>query len=169
MEIVKFQDAKIPCIVQEDKKIYVVIKPICDAIGVNHESTIRSLKNHPVLRAEHTVLCVQVDGKQRREYTVLPIQFISGWLFSININKVKQDAKPKLFVYQRKCFDVLNDHFFGNLRRQLEWNEQEILLLNEMNELNEKKNEFNNILRDKKRVLDKLRQNRLIKQPMLFP
>lgn len=56
---------------------------------------------------------------------------------------------------------------FGNMRRQLEVNTLEISLLEEINQLNEQKNELSNTLRQKKNKLDKVGELRLKPDPEL--
>lgn len=53
------------------------------------------------------------------------------------------------------------------MRRQIEVNTMEISLLEEINQLNEQKNELTNVLRQKKSKLDKIRELRLKPDPEL--
>lgn len=58
----------------------------------------------------------------------LPLEFIHGWLFTINENLVNENAKPKLREFKKECYQVLFNHFYGkyefyeqnlNLKRSL--------------------------------------------------
>lgn len=72
-----------------------------------------------------------------------------------------------MLTYKRECYRVLANHFIGNMRRQIEVNTMEISLLEEINQLNEQKNELTNVLRQKKSKLDKIRELRLKPDPEL--
>lgn len=57
----------------------------------------------------------------------LPIQHVHGWLFSIQIAKVKPEAKELLLAFKKECYAVLFGHFFGknkniesNIKRRFE-------------------------------------------------
>ena len=41
----------------------------------------------------------------------LPLSMLNGWLFGVDVNRVKEEIKPKLIRYQEECFDVLAKHF----------------------------------------------------------
>ena len=72
-----------------------------------------------------------------------------------------------MLTYKLECYRVVAYHFFGNMRRQIEVNTMEISLLEEINQLNEQKNELTNVLRQKKSKLDKIRELRLKPDPEL--
>jgi hypothetical protein len=43
--------------------------------------------------------------------TALPLDYLNGWLFGINANRVKDEVKDRLVRYQEECYQVLADHF----------------------------------------------------------
>ena len=166
-EIVKVNGITIECPIEEGQN-YVAVKPICEALGIDHSAQIRDLKEDVILGSTVVVMTtVAGDGKQR-EMVCIPLKFVFGWLFSINENKVKPEAKEHVLKYKLECYTVLFNHFFGNVKRQLEANEIEIKLLEEINELNEVKNRASSELREKKAKLDKIREERLKNEPTLF-
>ena len=52
------------------------------------------------------------DGKTY-QMICIPLQFFPGWLFSINPDNVKEEAREQLIKYQLECNKVLFDYFFG--------------------------------------------------------
>lgn len=46
-------------------------------------------------------------------FLALPIRKLAAWLYSIDIEKVKEEVKPLLERYQDECDEVLHEHFFG--------------------------------------------------------
>ena len=90
---------------------YVAMKPICENIGIDWEAQRQRIARHPVLNS--TACMTQVfaeDGKQR-EMLCLPLSMLNGWLFGVDVNRVRPDVQPKLIRYQLECFDVLHRHF----------------------------------------------------------
>jgi hypothetical protein len=114
---VQIHKSIITCIVDVTGEIYVPIKPICDAIGIHAESALRSIKNDPILGDNHTVrLGYDTLGRQKQMY-YLPIHMLNGWLFGIDVSKVKGSGKEALILYKRDCYRILFNHFFGKYRQ----------------------------------------------------
>lgn len=137
----------------------VPVKPICEALGVAFQSQNTKLKEHPIYSSVVTLsLTTGADGKQY-EMTCIPIEFLSGWLFSINPANVKEEAKKGLIQFQLQCNQVLFYHFFGRQKRQIEQNAIEIALLEEIAELKKNRGEINKELSDKERKLEAVRKD----------
>lgn len=166
-DVVKFNGSELACL-KDQNTIFVAIKPICEALGLDSKNQYEQILKDEVLGqlvGEHPL--VAADGKIRIMYC-LPLDFINGWLFQIKLtNTMSEETKQALLLYKRKCYQILADHFFGNMRKQLETNTMEISLLEEINQLNEQKNELTNTLRQKKSKLDKIREMRLSPDPEL--
>ncbi|OJJ23254.1 hypothetical protein BKI52_02550 [marine bacterium AO1-C] len=111
-DIVKFHDADIPCITDENGNILVAIRPICEAIGLNVHRTMERIKEHPVLMLVHTLRGVPDRRNHTQQMFCLPLDYIPGWLFSIDANRVKASAQTTLLKFQKECFRVLFWHFF---------------------------------------------------------
>ena len=168
-EIVKFYGNDLTCIIEESGQILVVVKPICDDLGLDSDRQIRTISDDDVLGPERSEQTVQVGNDQPRKMVCLPLESINGWLFQIKItNTMQPETKEKLIAYKRQCYKVLFSHFFGNLKKQIEANEMEIRLLEEINELNETKNRATKELCEKRGKLEKIRTERLKNEPSLF-
>lgn len=107
-----------------DGVFYVPIKPICDAIGLNHNSAYKGIKNDDFL-GELCNLMPQLgsDGK-RYEMLSLPWWTLHGWLCSVDSLRVNSEARATLKSYKMICHKVLHDFFVGSVecmttRRQL--------------------------------------------------
>ncbi len=95
-----------------DGKPFVAMKPIIENIGLQWEAQYKRILRHPGLKGSMSMMDIQVDGDvQRRQYLCLPLSMLNGWLFGVDVNRVKEEIKPKLVQYQRECFDVLAKHF----------------------------------------------------------
>ena len=98
----------------ENNVLYVAIRPICEAIGLDAKSALRNIKNDEILGG---VVCSRTlhDASNRlQEMLCMPIQYLNGWLFSLQINKVKEEIRPTLLKYKKECYEVLFNHFFGS-------------------------------------------------------
>lgn len=90
---------------------YAAMKPICEAIGVQWQAQYNRIMRHPVLKSTVSMMdTVAVDGKSR-EMLMLPIEYLNGWLFGIDVNRVNPEIKDKLIAYQRECFRVLDQYW----------------------------------------------------------
>jgi hypothetical protein len=99
--------------------IYIPVRPICDYLGVDWSAQYRRINRDPVLSAELTpcvvVTATQGQPDQRRDLLCLPLDMISGWLFGINANRVKEELRDRLIQYQRECYRVLADAFVNRI------------------------------------------------------
>ena len=91
-------------------QIFVPVRPLCDFLGVDWSGQLRRINNDPVL--SHVIRQVEVNtpgGKQSMQ--CVPLDYLNGWLFGINANRVKEDIRERLIRYQRECYLVLRDAF----------------------------------------------------------
>jgi hypothetical protein len=89
----------------------VPIKPICEILGIDAKAQ-RDRINRDEIYSSIGVMTTSVgaDGKDR-EMLCLPIEFISGWIFSIDTSRVSEEAKPNVIRYKMECHKVLYQHF----------------------------------------------------------
>lgn len=98
--------------VERDDGVFVAIKPICDSLGVDWKSQYQRIKDDPVLsEGMVTITIPSLGGAQ--ETTCLKLNLINGWLFKIDSRRVKEEVKPRLLAYQRECYQVLFEAFYG--------------------------------------------------------
>lgn len=104
-------------VVEHDGKHFVAMKPIAEVLGLDWRAQIQLLKRDPVL--DRTICIIQIvaeDGKLR-EMFCLPLQYLNGWLFKINADRYTGERREKIIRYQKECYQVLFDHFFGKYQR----------------------------------------------------
>lgn len=102
-------------VVADDREQLVAVKPVCEIIGVAYPPQFTKLKEHPIFGSTITLsVTVGSDGKER-EMACIPLQFFPGWLFSINPDNVKEEARENLIKYQLECNKVLFDYFFSRV------------------------------------------------------
>ena len=154
--------------VERDGEIFVPIKPICEAIGIDARAQRDKIQSDEILGSTGVLsTLVAADGKEREMYC-LPLRYVYGWLFTINPKNVAPEAREAVAVYRRKCYDVLYEHFTGSMRRTIETNNAEIELLEQINSAISREKEAKAERRKAEEALGKLRAERLNPQPCLF-
>lgn len=98
--------------------IYVPIRPICDLLGVDWSAQRRRISRDPVLGGESMSVAITTtdigpDSRRPRtsEMLALPLDYVSGFLFGINAERVKKEVREQLIRYQRECYKVLAEAF----------------------------------------------------------
>ena len=131
-KLVKFYETQLVTFIDKSGKPFVAVKPICDAIGLNANTALKGIRNHPILGPDSAIQHHQVGNNQKREYLMLPIEYLNGWLFSIDIKRVSPEAQQKLMVYQKECYQVLYNAWFGVNRNIVDKQKQRFLLLQDL-------------------------------------
>lgn len=131
-EIIKFNETELVAIRNEESKILVAVNPIAEAIGLNPKSVARAINSHPILGAEATIQYLQLGENQKRNYLTIPIEYLNGWLFSIELGKVNTLARENLITYQRECYRALYEYFFGSKNIVIEKQTRRFELLQEL-------------------------------------
>ena len=107
--IARINNVDIVLINDGEKRI--AIRPICEALGVSYQAQIDKVKNDAKFNSTVMLsITVGADGKQR-EMVTIPFKKVFGWLYSINANNVKPEARENLIRYQEECNDALYTYF----------------------------------------------------------
>lgn len=158
---------EISAVRDEKHNFFVPVKPICDAIGVAYQAQHLKLQEHEILAPTVTLrVMVAADGKQR-EMVCLPLEYVYGWIFTINAKNVSEAAHDSILRYQLECYDALYRHFAGSLRRRVEENEAEIAALKAVNEAIIREKEAKAARRKAEDHLASIRKSRLDSCPIL--
>ena len=154
--------------VELDGEIFVPIKPICEAIGIDARAQRDKIQSDEILSSTGVLsTSVAADGKER-EMFCLPLRYVYGWLFTINPKNVAPGACETVARYRRECYDVLYEHFTGSMRRTIETNNAEIELLQQIDSAISDEKEAKGRRKKAEEALGKLRAKRLNSQPCLF-
>lgn len=158
ISIAKVNNVSIIVINDEEKRV--AIRPICEALGVSIQKQLERLKSDPILNSVITLrVTTGADGKQY-EMQTLPLKYVFGWLFRIDSRNVKEEAREAVLKYQMECYDVLYNHFFGSMEKQIEVNREEVKLLEQLNEMQNQRTEINSKMKKIKKDLEIIRTER---------
>ncbi len=95
-------------------QIFVPIRPICDFLGVAWDPQRRRIYRDPVLSKRIESVTLTVTDAYRtigRDMLCLPLDYLNGWLFGIDANRVKSEIKERIIRYQEECHKVLAEAF----------------------------------------------------------
>jgi hypothetical protein len=97
-----------------DGSVHVPVRPVCDLLGVNWAAQYRRINRDAVLAEEMSSVEITAQEGERmvaRKMQCLPLDYISGFLFGINADRVKPALKERVVRYQRECYKVLAEAF----------------------------------------------------------
>lgn len=102
---------KVSILMIENGERQVPIKPICEALGLDPNGQIQKIKSHPIMGSTACNLHVVAGDKKEREMACIPLKYVFGWLFTIQSNMVKEEAREFVIKYQTECYEALYRHF----------------------------------------------------------
>lgn len=98
-------------LVDDSSQKLVPIRPICEALGIDYPSQFTKLKSDDFLRST-VVLSTTVGADEKgRDMVCIPLEFVFGWLFTINPKNVNPEAREAVAKYRIECYRALYRHF----------------------------------------------------------
>lgn len=111
-QVLFYEDEIVAVLVADgaEQEVYVPVRPLVELLGLSWGSQLQRLRKDPVLAEEvHQIRVETAGGPQAM--AAIPLDFLQGWLFGINANRVKEAVRPRLIRYQRECYRVLAEAF----------------------------------------------------------
>nr|DAH08461.1 MAG TPA: repressor domain protein [Bacteriophage sp.] len=99
--------------VEQNGNHYVAMKPICENIGLSWEPQLLRIKRDNVLSSTMIVMIIVAEDGKKREMICLPIEYLNGWLFGIDINRCNPEIRDTLIKYKKECYQALHDYWFN--------------------------------------------------------
>lgn len=141
----------------ENGDVYIPIKPICDLLGVSHKTQFERLKKDPILSSVVTLRVTTGSDGKKYEMQTITLKYVFGWLFKINPDRVRPEARDNFINFQKKCYDAIYDHLIG-FSDYVKFRQKRIDT--KLEEIDIAKRQFNSakgLLDEKKKELDKWR------------
>lgn len=91
-------------------QFYVPLRPLCDYLGVSYNGQRERIERDAVLSKKLQPVVVTTAGGPQ-EMQCLSLDYLNGWLFGINANRVKEEIRERVIRYQEECYQVLRDAF----------------------------------------------------------
>lgn len=98
--------------VEQNGNHYVAMKPICENIGLAWEPQVLRIKRDEVLSQGMIVMITPTNGGNQN-MICLPIEYLNGWLFGIDINRCKPEIRDTLIKYKKECYQALHNYWFN--------------------------------------------------------
>lgn len=99
--------------VQLDGAVFVVLKPLVEAMGLAWNAQLERIKRDEVLYEGMRVMRIPSVRGGDQDTVTLRLDRLHGWLFTIDSSRVKEEIRARVQDYQRECYDVLYEHFCG--------------------------------------------------------
>ncbi len=97
---------------EQNGTYYTAMKPICENIGLAWEAQLARIKRDDILSSTMIVMIIVAEDGKNREMICLPIEYLNGWLFGIDVNRCKPEIRETLIKYKKECYAVLHDYWF---------------------------------------------------------
>lgn len=146
--------------VKKDEEYLVALKPILNALDLEENRYLKSARRSFFFGSCLDTVSIQVEKngkKQGRKMTCLPERYIYSWICTLNSDN------EELIEYQKKCSDLLFDHFHGAVagRKDLLIERREIdseiaLVKEELKEKDEKYQKLKKLELKRKSISSKL-------------
>ncbi len=109
---------------EEGEQVYVPIKPISDALGLDWSAQFRRIRRDPELSEVSELIAMTAINPNPRggrpDTLALPLEFLAGWLFGVQTNRIREELREKVRRYKLECYRVLSAHFQGESVTRLE-------------------------------------------------
>lgn len=90
---------------------HVAIRPICDSLGISEAGQRQRIQRDPALKASACVIHAVAEDGKRRKMLCLPLDKLNGWLFGVDVARVREDLRERMNWYRSECYAVLARHF----------------------------------------------------------
>jgi P22_AR N-terminal domain len=114
--------------VQLEDCVFVVLKPVVEAMGLAWNGQLERIKRDPVLREGMRIIRTPSIRGGNQDTVVLLLDRFHGWLFKVETSRVRDELRERIQLYQRECYELLCKHFLGD-REQPAKEENETLRL----------------------------------------
>lgn len=97
--------------VRIDNDIFVSVRHLCDALGLDRASQARRMRRDEILAEGYqgSVMVTSPGGPQRSG--MLRVDLVPFWLAKVDVSRVREEIKPKLKHYQKEVVKVLWEAF----------------------------------------------------------
>lgn len=108
---VKFYDDEIVAVRLDSGQVFIPLRPVCELIGVDWSAQRQRINRDAVLSKKIKGVVVTTTPGGDQEMSCLPLEYLNGWLFGINVSRVRPEIQEQLLRYQEECFLVLAEAF----------------------------------------------------------
>jgi len=114
---VTFYDDQLTAVRADDGQVYVSVRRMCDALGLDRKSQQNRIRRHTILVEGYKGGVIMTPpssggrGGGRQQATFLRVDLVPLWLSGVDASRVKDEARPKIERFQREAAKVLWEAF----------------------------------------------------------
>lgn len=108
---VLFYNDELVAIKANDGQIYVALRQLCDALGLDRKSQANRVRRSLVLSDGYHVGRIETASRGKQRAGLLRYDLVPFWLAGVEISRVREEIRPKLLTYQREVATVLHEAF----------------------------------------------------------
>lgn len=98
---------------ENDDGIYVALKPIVRAMGLDWSAQLKRVKRDPILAKGMAMMATPYGLGGDQEAVCLKMDKVNGWLFTIDSSRIADpETRERVQIYQEECHNVLFKHFY---------------------------------------------------------
>lgn len=90
---------------------FVAIRPICDSLGLDWSSQRKRINRDPELKQAVVMMTTVADDEKARQMVFMPLNRLNGWLFGVDVARVREELRERMNWYRAECYAVLARHF----------------------------------------------------------
>jgi hypothetical protein len=94
-----------------DGSIYVSVRHLCGALGLNTQAQTRRIQRQPILADGYEGVAIMATPGGRQSGGVLRVDLVPLWLAGVDTKRVREEIREKLERYQREAAQVLWEAF----------------------------------------------------------
>jgi hypothetical protein len=108
---VSFYGDELTAIRADDGQVYVAIRQMCDALGLDDRSQRRRIQQHTILAKGYQRGVILTPHRGQQEAGMLRVDLVPLWLSGVSTKAVKDEIRGKLERYQEEAAKVLWEAF----------------------------------------------------------
>lgn len=111
---VEFYGDELIAIRADDGHVYVSIRHLCDALGLDRTAQVRRIKRHRILEKGirgGAIMAPPGSGGGTQQANLLRVDLVPLWLTGLDTGRVKDEVRPKMEKYQEEVAKVLWEAF----------------------------------------------------------
>ncbi|MFA6717197.1 MAG: phage antirepressor N-terminal domain-containing protein [Victivallaceae bacterium] len=97
-------------VIEKDKRRYVPLKPLVEALKLNWVAQYELVNRDPVLSKKGIRVTVPTNGGPQ-EMFALELEYLNGWLFKIPARRYSGQRRETIIRYQKECYNALYNYF----------------------------------------------------------
>lgn len=89
---------------------FVAMRPICESLGLSWSSQRKRIHRDPELKEAVAIMTTPSAGGIQKTL-FLSLDKLNGWLFGVDVARVREELRERMNWYRRECYAVLARHF----------------------------------------------------------